>query len=686
MPELTREDPLLAPWTGPYGGYPRFDLYDVSTLGAALRRAMELARVEIAAITSTTEPPTFANTLEALEDAGRAFKQVGSLFGTYRATMNDAAMQALEEELAPELAAFNDEVTQNAALFARIKAVYDQRDASSLEPDQRRLLEVVYERYARNGAALGDADKARLAEINTRLATLYTRFGQNVLHDEEASMLVLEREEDLAGLPESLRASARASAEAKGHAGKWVISNTRSAMEPFLVFSTRRDLRQRGWELWVGRGETPGPHDNRPVITEILRLREEKAKLLGFPSHAHWIISDNMAGDPDRALAICLKVWKAAVASARADLVEMQRLADAEHAPEARFAIAPWDHYHYAEKLRIAQYDLDQNEVKAYLQLDNVCAAMMWAAEQLYGLSFRKVDGLPVYHPDVTVYQVTRAGAHIGLWYFDPYARDGKGSGAWMSEYRMQERFKEEHSPIVSNNSNFVRGAGPVLISWDDAVTLFHELGHALHGLASNVRYPTLAGTNVKRDFVELPSQLNEHWLRTPELLNKFATHYQTGEPLPAALLAKIQRARHANEGFRTVEYLASAIYDLKIHQAPAADGIDPIAFERETMAALGMPAEIVMRHRPAHFAHVFTNDDYSAGYYSYLWADTLTADAAEAFAEVGNYYDPGVAARLYDTILSTGNSRPPEDAFRAFRGRDVDGDALMRHRGFPVR
>jgi peptidyl-dipeptidase Dcp len=685
------QHPLLAPWTGDHGGYPRFDGLDSASLEAALLEGMSLARADVAAIAGSAEPPTFENTIAALEDTGRAYGRALSLFGIYRSTMSDKAMQALEEKMAPLLAAFGDEITQNAALFSRVQAVHAAADTAGLDPDQRRLTEVVYQRYARNGAAVGDREKTRLAEINGRLATLYTRFGQNVLADEEAQMLVLERSEDLAGLPDSVVAGARDTAAAKQLAGKWVISNTRSSMEPFLTFSTRRDLREKGWRLWVSRGEggdaPGGERDNRPVITEILRLREEKAKLLGYPSHAHWIISDNMAATPDAALALCMKVWPAAVARAREDLAEMQRLADTEHdiVGAARVELAPWDHRYYAEKLRQAKYDLDQNEVKAYLQLDQITAGMMWAAEQLYGLRFTKLEGLPVYHPDVTVYQVSRDGAHVGLWYFDPYARDGKISGAWMSEYRTQERFKQETAPIVSNNSNFVKADGAVLISWDDARIMFHELGHALHGLCSNVRYPTLAGTNVKRDFVELPSQLNEHWLPTPELLSKFARHYQTGEPIPQALLDKIKKAKHANEGFSTVEYLSSAIYDLKIHTAPAADGIDPIAFEAEVMAELGMPSQIVMRHRPPQFAHIFTNDDYSAGYYSYLWADTLTADAAETFAEAGSFYDPAVSRRLLDSIMSAGNSLPPQDAFRAFRGRDVDTDALMRDRGFPV-
>jgi peptidyl-dipeptidase Dcp len=453
-------------------------------------------------------------------------------------------------------------------------------------------------------------------------------------------------------------------------------------MEPFLTYSTRRDLREQGWRLWVNRGDNPGEHDNKPVITQILALRAQRAKLLGFTSHAHWVIDDNMARTPDAAMALSMKVWHAAVARAREEIADMQQVADAAHAGHK---IAPWDYRFYAEKVRKAKYDLDQNEVKPYLQLDKMREAMMWAAGQLYGFAFTRLSDVPVYHPDVTVYEVTRGGVHLGLWYFDPYARDGKQSGAWMSEYRTQEAFKEPASPIVSNNSNFVRSDGAVLISWEDASTMFHEFGHALHGLNSSVHYPTLAGTNVKRDFVEFPSQLNEHWLLTPEVLGKFAVHHQTGAVIPAELIAKIQKARHFNQGFATVEYLAAAIYDLKIHTAPGDRPIEPGEFEKQTMHEIGCPPEIVMRHRPTQFGHIFSGDGYSAGYYSYIWADTLTADAAEAFAEAGSFYDKPTAKRLHDSIMSVGNSIPPEQAFRRFRGRDVDTNALMRNRGFPV-
>jgi peptidyl-dipeptidase Dcp len=681
---MTNDDPMLSPWIGAHGGFPRFDHIRVELIKPGLMKGMELARAEIAAIAHASAPPTFANTIAALDLAGRPLERARRVFGIFRSTMNDKEMQKTEEEMTPILAAFEDEITQNEALFARVKAVYDARHSSSLAPDQLRLTEVTYRDFARKGAALGAADKARLKQLNQRLASLFTKFSQNALADEESYTLVLAHEADLAGLPESVRASMKAAAEAKGQAGKWLISNTRSSVEPFLVYSTRRELREQAWRMWVSRGEHPGAHDNKPVITEILTLRAERARLLGFASHAHWTLDDNMARTPDAAMTLMLKVWRAAAARVHEEVADMQKIADAEHAGHK---IEPWDYRFYAEKVRKAKYDLDENEVKPYLQLDKMRDAMFWAAGQLYGLGFTRLAGVPTYHADMLVYEVTRDGHRVGLWYFDPYARDGKQSGAWMNEYRTQEHLKDAVTPIVSNNSNFVRGqaGAPVLISWDDAVTMFHEFGHALHGLNSNVRYASLAGTNVKRDFVEFPSQLNEHWLITPEVLRKFALHVETGKPIPDALVAKIEKARHFNQGFKTVEYLAAAIYDLKIHAAPATPPIDAVDFERKAMKEIGCPSEIVMRHRPTQFGHIFSSDEYSAGYYAYIWADTLTADAAEAFASAGSFYDKATAKRLYEAIMSVGNSIAPEEAFRKFRGRDVDTNALMRDRGFPV-
>ncbi|HEX5063331.1 MAG TPA: M3 family metallopeptidase, partial [Kofleriaceae bacterium] len=675
--EKMPSEPLLAPWTGPYGGVPPFNKIQVKDFKPALKKGMDLSRADIKAIAESKDAATFENTIAALEDSGRAFSRCGSMFGTFTSTMNSKPMQTVEKEMAPVIAAFSDEITQNEALFARIKTVYDGRAKAKLTPEQNRLVEVTYQNFARKGASLGAKEKARLKEINQKLATLFTSFSQNVLADEEGQEIVLDKEADLAGLPESLRASMKTAAEGKKLKGKWLISNTRSSAEPFLTYSSRRDLREKVFRMWSSRGES-ADHNNLPVMTEILALRGERAKLLGFKTHAHWIIDDNMAKTPDAAMALMMKVWKAATARVKEEVADMQKVADAE---KAGHKIEAWDYRYYAEKVRKAKYDLDQDEVKAYLQLDKLRDAMFWAAGQLYGLEFKPIKGVPVYHKDVTTYEVVRGGKHVGLWYFDPYARAGKRSGAWMSEYRTQEGFKTAVAPIVSNNSNFVKGkAGtPVLISWDDATTMFHEFGHALHGLNSEVNYPTLAGTNTKRDFVEFPSQLNEHWLTTPEVLNKFCVHYQTGKPMPPELVAKIEKAKNFNQGFKTVEYLAAAIYDLRIHMTPTDKPIDPAKFEQTTMKEIGCPTEIVMRHRPPAFLHIFSDDAYSAGYYVYIWADTLTADAAEAFVEAKSFYDKATAKKLHDNIMSVGNSIPPDVAFRQFRGRDVDTDALMR-------
>ena len=681
----TTANPLLAPWTGPHGGVPPFDKVKPDLFASAYDVAMAEQRQKLFALTAKRSAPSFESIIAEYEDSGRAMSRVNGLFGVFTSTMNDAVMQKVEAATTPRLAAFTDEIIQNEQLFARIKAVYDARETAGLTPEQKRLTWVTYNNFARQGAALDGVKKARLGQINQALAGLYTKFSQNELADEEGYSLVLESQADLVGLPDSIRAGAAAAAEEKGQKGKWLITNTRSSMEPFLVYSDRRDLREKGWKLWISRGDNGDAHDNKAVITEILKLRAEKAQLLGFPSYAHWITADNMAKTPDAAMDLMTQVWKPAVARVHEEVADMQKVAAAEG---ATFKIAPWDYRHYAEKVRKARYDLDQNAVKPYLQLEKLREAIHWAAGQLYGFTFTQITDVPVCHPDVRVWEVTGSGQRVGLWYFDPYARAGKQSGAWMSEYRTQETFRGVVTPIVSNNCNFVKGqpGEPVLISWDDAVTLFHEFGHALHGLNSDVSYPTLAGTNVARDFVEFPSQLNEHWLPTKPVLERFAVHYQTGKPIPAELVAKIEKAHTFNQGFSTVEYLSSAIYDMKIHLAAQGQVIDPEAFETATMAQIGMPSEIVMRHRPTHFGHIFSGDGYSAGYYDYIWADTLTADAAEAFAEApGGFYDKAVAKRLHDDIMSVGNTLDAGEAFRRFRGRDVKIGALMRNRGFPV-
>ncbi len=686
--------PLLAPWKGKYGGLPPFDQVKVNAFTDALDGGMAMYRADIDAIASATTQPTFANTIAALENAGRALSRASTVFSVYASTMADKAVQKIEVDMAPKMAALADEVTQNPALFARIKAVFDNRSKAKLKGEALRLTEATYAMYVRRGAGLNYSAKQRMTEINGRLATLYTVFSQNELADQENQSLLVNNQADLAGLPESVIAAARSLAAEQKQKG-WSFANMRSAIEPFLTFSTRRDLREKAWTMFVSRGDHAGAHDNNPIIAEILTLRAERAKLLGFASHAHWIIADNMAQTPQAALDLLMSVWPAAAATAQREIAEMQKLLDEDlrAANAAPACIEPWDYRFYAERVRKAKFALDQNEIKEYLQLDKLRDSMFWMAQQLYGLTFKPAKSASVYHPDVTAYEVTRKTGStrklVGLFYFDPYARNGKRSGAWMSEYRTQEKFNTPITPIVSNNSNFVKGGkggGPVLISWDDAVTLFHEFGHGLHGLLSNVTFPTLACTNTKRDFVELPSQLHERWLATPEILSKFALHYQTGKPMPAELRAKIEQARNFKQGFRSVEYLASAIYDLKIHLAPTGTGaraIDARKFEASVMAEIKCPREVGMRHRPTHFSHIFSGDGYSAGYYAYLWADTLTADAAAAFIEAGSFFHKKTAKRLHDTILSVGNSLAPEAAFRNFRGRAVDPSALMRDRGF---
>lgn len=680
----TPDNPLLRPWTGPYGGVPPFDQVKVEQFQPAIEAAMAEALAEIDAIANDPAPPTFENTIVAKEKTGRTLDRVMAVFGVYGSTMSTPEFQAVELEVSPKLAAFGDRIIQNEKLFARIAAVYAGRDEAALTPEQNRLVWLEYTRFVHAGAQLGAEAKERLSAINQRLATLYTQFSQNVLADETDHLLVL-AEKDLAGLPDSYRAGAAVAAEASGHPGKWVVLNTRSSMEPFLTFSERRDLREKVWRTYYSRGDNGDAKDNKAIITEILALRAERAKLLGYATHAHWRLEDTMAKTPERAMALLEAVWTPAVARAHEEIADMQAVADAEG---AGIRIEPWDYRFYAEKVRKAKYDIDENLVKPYLQLEQLREGMFQVATDVFGLRFAPVAGLPVVHPDVRVWEVTDAasGRHVGLWYWDPYARTGKQSGAWMSEYRSQHRFDGEVTPIVSNNSNFVKGTpgAPVLISWDDATTLFHEFGHALHGLSSNVAYPSLAGTEVALDFVEFPSQILEHWLPVPEILQRYARHYETGEPIPDALVARLERAANFNQGFQTVEYLASAIVDMKLHLAGAAK-IDPDAFERETLAAIGMPREIVMRHRTPQFGHIFSGDGYSAGYYSYLWADTLTADAWEAFTAGAGPWDKQVAKRLREHVFSVGNTVDPAETYRAFRGRDAGIEALMRKRGFPV-
>ena len=673
---------LLAPWTGPYGGEPNFATARVADFAPALDRAMTDETREIDLIASNPAPPTFANTIVAMERAGPELKRAGAIFGIWASNLKTPEVAAVETAMAPKLSAFGDSITQNAKLFARINAVYTSPAKARLTPEQQRLVWVYWRRFVQQGAKLSTADKATFAANNQKLATLYAKFAQNELADEETYVLVLDRPEQLRGLTKAQADAAAAEGVKRGQPGKWLIANTRSAMEPFLTYADDRASREKGFRMWTMRGDNGCATDNNAIVTQILALRAANAKLIGYPTFAHWVLSDRMAKTPETAMALELAAWKPAVAQVHRDVAVMQMVVDKEG---GGFKIAPWDYRYYAEKVRKAKYDLDLNEVKPYLQLDHVRDAMFYAAGKVYGFTFTKVTGPSVFHPDVTVYEVKgRDGKHVGLWYFDPYARAGKNSGAWMSAYREQSTFDGTVPTIVSNNANFIKtGQGqPVTISFDDARTMFHEFGHALHGLNSAVTYPTLSGTNTLRDFVEFPSQLNENWFTTPEVQAMLVN--SAGQPLPQALVDKIKRAEKFNAAFGVVEAQASAIVDLKLHLAGTTP-IEPHAFETKTLANLGMPAEIVMRHRIPQFGHVFAGEGYAAGYYGYLWAAVLDYDAFEAFTESGGPYDPVVAKRLHDTIASVGNIVDPAVAYRNFRGRDPSVDAYLRSKGFPV-
>ena len=672
---------MLAAWTGPYGGYPRFDLVKVADFQSAMDEAIALNRKEVAAITDNPAAPTFKNTIEALELSGQPLSRVQTIYSIWSSNLSTPEFQKVQDVLDPKLAAFSDEITQNAKLFARIEAVYKSPELKKLTPEQQRLAWLYWNNAVRAGAKLDPKAKARVAEINQRLATLFAKFGQNLQAD-EAGWVTYLKADDLAGLPQGLKDAAALAAEAHGHKGEWAITNTRSSMDPFLTYSDKRDLREKVWRNYYSRGDHHDEHDNSAIITEILKLRFERANLIGYKTFAHWKLGDKMVKTPEEAMELMLKVWPSAVARVHQEVADMQAVSDKEN---AGIKIAAWDYRYYAEKVRKAKYDLDNGQVKTYLQLDRIRDAVFWEAGQLYGFTFTPVHGVPGFQADVTVYEVTKAGKHVGLWYLDPYAREGKNSGAWEQGYRPQSRFLGGQTPIVSNNTNFVKAAPgqPILISWDDAITIFHEFGHALHDLNSAVTYPSQAGTSVATDFVEFPSQLNENWLSTPEILSKFAVNAK-GEPIPPALVAKIRKASTFNQGFTVTEFMASAIYDMKIHMAGGGT-IDADRFEQETLGALGLPSEVVMRHRPTQFAHIFSSDGYAAGYYSYLQSEVLDHDAFEAFLEHGGPYDKAMAKRYHDDIVSVGNTIDAAQAYRNFRGRDAKIDGYLRAKGFPL-
>jgi peptidyl-dipeptidase Dcp len=675
-------NPVLEPWTGPFEA-PPFAAIKPEHFAPAFEVAIAEKRAEIVAIAANPAAATFANTIDALERSGGKLDRIASLFFNLSGADTSDAIEAIEREIAPALSRLSSEIYLNDALFRRVDALYSAAETLALQPEQARALKLYHIAFMRNGAGLASDAKARLAAIDERLATLGTQFGQNVLADEKAYMLALETPQDVAGLPESLLASAAETAAERGLPGRHAITLSRSSIEPFLQFSTRRDLREKAFRAWAARGENDGPTDNRAVAAETIRLRAERAALLGFGSYAHFRLDNTMAKTPQAALDLLHSVWTPARAQALREADALQAIIAEEG---GNFSLAPWDWRYYAEKRRKAEFDLDEGEIKPYLQLDKMIEAAFYVANRLFGLSFAERKDIPLYHSDARAWTVSdRDGKEIALFIGDYFARSSKHSGAWMSSYRDQQKLDGPVKPIIVNVMNFAKaGAGETsLLSFDDARTLFHEFGHGLHGMLSDVTYPLLSGTAVPRDFVEFPSQLYEHWLERPEILRRFAAHYRTGAAMPEALLQRLLAARRFNQGFATVEFTASALIDLDLHLQAEPGAIDVVAFEKTALEKLGMPASILMRHRTPHFQHIFAGSGYSAGYYSYLWSEILDADGFEAFEESGDLFNADLAKRLRDFVYGAGNSREPEAAYIGFRGRAPGTQALLRKRGF---
>jgi peptidyl-dipeptidase Dcp len=676
---------LLQEYKGPYGGVPAFDKMKVEDVKNAAEIGMEANLEEIEEIANNPDAPTFENTIVAMERSGNALNNMFSYYGILSANMSSPEFREIQGELAPKFSEFNSKISQNEKLFARVKAVYDASQKTPLEADQQRVLDLTYNGFAMNGAELDAEKKERYAAINKELSSLYTDFSNNVLHDEENYVTFL-NEDQLGGLSDGFSKAAAAIAKDKGQEGKYAITNTRSSMDPFLTYSTERELRKQVWTNYYSRGDNADDYDNNEIIANILKLRRERVELLGHKNYAEWRLQDRMAKTPENAMELMEAVWPAAIARVAEEVADMQAVADNNG---DNISIEPWDYRYYAEKVRQSKYDLDSDEVKQYLQLDKLTDAMFYVAGRLFNYQFTPVPNgsVAVFHEDVNVWEVTDkdSGDHIGLWYLDPYARQGKRSGAWATMYRGYSTFDGKKTVLASNNSNFVKAAPgePVLVSWDDATTFFHEFGHALHFFSADIKYPTLNGG--VRDYTEFQSQLLERWLSTDDVINQFLVHHETGDPIPADLVAKIKNAATFNQGFSTTEYLASALIDMKIHLADP-EGIDVDKFEKETLAELNMPKELPMRHRTPQFGHVFSGEGYATAYYGYMWADVLTSDASEAFKEApGGFYDNDVAAKLVKYLFAPRNSMDPAEAYKLFRGREAKIEALMRDRGFPV-
>ena len=675
-----QENPLLIGWQTPHQA-PPFDEIKPEHFLPAFERAFVDHAAEVAAITHDPATPDFANTVTALERSGRLLTKVSAVFYDLVSAHSNPAILEIDKEVSLRMARHWNPIMMNAVLFGRIAMLHDNRANLKLTPEQSRLLERTYIRFHRAGAGLDEEAKTRMAEINERLADLGTTFRHHLLGDEQEWVLEL-GEGDRAGLSESFLASASAAAEERGMAGKAILTLSRSTVETFLTVSPRRDLREKVFRAFTARGDNGNANDNKAIIMETLALREESARLLGYPTYAAYRLEDSMAKTPEAVRGLLERVWKPARGRALADRDELQALIGEEG---GNFALAPWDWRYYAEKLRQRRANFDDAAIKPYLSLDHMVEAAFDCATRLFGITFSERSDIPLWHPDVRVWEVKDAsGRHQALFYGDYFARTSKRSGAWMTSLRDQQKLDGEVTPLIINVCNFTKGADgePSLLSPDDARTLFHEFGHALHGMLSNVTYPSLSGTSVFTDFVELPSQLYEHWQEQPEVLQRFARHYQTGEVLPEDLLKRFLAARKFNQGFATVEFVSSALLDLEFHSRPAAEIGDIDGFERAQLKRIGMPEEIALRHRPTQFGHVFAGDYYAAGYYSYMWSEVMDADAFGAFEEAGNIFDPTVAGRLRDDIYSTGGSVDPEDAYVAFRGREPEPDALLRRRG----
>ncbi|TLX47491.1 peptidase M3 [Pseudoalteromonas phenolica] len=677
---------LLQKYAGPYDGVPQFDKVTIADLEPALDIAISENLAEIDAIANNPEKPTFQNTIAALEASGEALDRLFPYYGIWANNNSSPAFRELQGKLVPKFSAMSSKITQNKALFERIQAVYNSDEFKNLTAEEQRITWMRYNGFARNGATLSGDKAKRYAEINLELSGLHSKFGNNVLADEENYVVYLTKDQ-LAGLPKSYISAAAAAAKARGQEGKYAVTNTRSSMDPFLKYSEERELREQVWNNYYNRGNNAGENNNRDVISQILKLRHERIQLLGYENYAQWRLEDRMAKAPENAIELMNKVWPAAIARVKEEVADMQAVADKEG---ANITIAPWDYRFYAEKVRKAKYDLDSNEVKEYLQADKLTEAMFYVAGELFDFTFTPVPegSVPVFHEDVKVWEVKRKsnGEHVGLFYLDPFARKGKRSGAWATSFRSHTTFQGKTNVLSTNNSNFVKAPNgeATLVSWDDANTYFHEFGHALHALSSNVKYPSSNGG--VRDYTEFQSQLLERWLSTDEVINNYLVHYKTGKPMPKELIEKIQKSSTFNQGFSTTEYLASAIMDMKFHMTDPELIGDPVEFEKTELAKLGMPSEIVMRHRTTHFGHIFSGEGYSAGYYGYLWAEVLTSDAAEAFANApGGFYDKDLGDRLVQYLFSVRNAMDPAEAYNKFRGRDAEVGALMRDRGFPV-